>query len=49
MKLDRVDDLGLYFVVQYENDGKIVSDELVPDGNNILVTKTNLNDYIMKR
>jgi hypothetical protein len=47
--LDNLSDLGLYFVVQSKFGEKIVSDELVKNGTNIQVSKSNLNEYISKR
>jgi hypothetical protein len=41
--------MGLYFVVQYNLEDKLVSDELIPDGSNILVTNNNIDEYILKR
>jgi hypothetical protein len=45
---DNLDSLEIYFIVQYEKDGKLMTDELVPDGSNIKVTAENLDDYITK-
>jgi len=45
-----VESLSLFYVVQYkDSDGELVSDELIPDGANVLVKKENLEDYIEKR
>ena len=45
-----LENLSLYYVVQYkDSDGELVSDELIPDGANVLVKKENLEDYIEKR
>ncbi len=49
MKLDNVEDLELYFSVEFELLGKIVQDELIPNGSNIRVTNKNLHEYIKKR
>jgi hypothetical protein len=49
LKIDRVEDLELYFVVQYEHFGKMVHDELIPNGSNVQVTQDNLDEYIIKR
>jgi hypothetical protein len=47
--VEKICDLDVYFVVQYDLNGKLVSDELIPDGSNILVTNNNFNEYIKKR
>jgi hypothetical protein len=45
-----VENLSLYYVVQYkDSDGELVSDELISDGANVLVTGENIEDYIEKR
>jgi hypothetical protein len=45
-----VENLSLFYVVQYkDSDGELISDELIPDGANVLVKKENLEDYIEKR
>jgi len=49
MKLESLEDIGLYFVVNYEKDNVIYTEELIKDGGNIQVTKDNLNQYIEKR
>jgi hypothetical protein len=48
-KVERVEDLGLYFVVQYKIDDKLVSDELIENGSEILVMSSTLDNYIQKR
>jgi hypothetical protein len=47
--LTDIESLGLYFVVQYERNGELVSDELVTNGSNIAVTNDNYKQYINKR
>jgi hypothetical protein len=44
-----LDDLGLYFVVQSNIEGKLVTDELVAGGSNLQVTKDNLDQLIKMR
>ena len=39
----------LYFSIQYYENNKLITDELIENGNNILVTSDNLNNYIEKR
>ena len=39
----------LYFSIQYYENNKFITDELIENGNNILVTSDNLNNYIEKR
>jgi hypothetical protein len=46
---ESLEDFEIYFCVEYECGGKIVSEELVPNGSNIKVTQHNLDDYITKR
>jgi hypothetical protein len=43
---DNLEDLEIYFIVQYEMDGRLLTDELIPGGLDIKVTKDNLDDYI---
>ena len=48
MKPEELDSMEIYYTYQYENnEGKIITDELIPDGENIKVT--NIDDYIEKR
>ena len=48
MKPEEIDTMEFYCTYQYENnEGKIITDELIPDGENIKVT--NIDDYIEKR
>jgi hypothetical protein len=47
--MDKLDDLGLYFLVQTYIEGKMITDELIADGGNVLVTKSNFEDFIRKR
>ena len=44
-----ISDLGMYFVVNYEADGKIYSDDLISNGSNVPLTNFNLDLYIEKR
>jgi hypothetical protein len=45
-----VESLSLYYIVQYKDeDGDLVTDELIPDGANILVKNEDVEDYIEKR
>lgn len=48
-KLEKVNELGLYFAVQYESKGEILTDELILNGNNVLVTNGNMDHYIERR
>ena len=48
MKPEELDSMEIYYTYQYENaEGKLIIDELIPDGENIKVT--NIDDYIEKR
>lgn len=47
--MDKIGELSLYFAVEYNVDGILLSDDLVPDGGNTPVTNSNLDDYIHKR
>jgi hypothetical protein len=45
-----VESLCLYYCIQYKDeDGDIISDELIPGGENILVKNDDVEDYIEKR
>lgn len=47
---DQLSDLSLFFNIEQKNDqNQIISEELIPDGANIPVTKENLDLYISKR
>jgi hypothetical protein len=48
-KVNKVNELGLYFVVQYESKGELLTDELIMNGNNVLVSNQNLDNYIERR
>ncbi len=48
-KIKDIESLGLYFVVQYQKSGEILSDDLVTNGSNLTVTNENYKDYIKKR
>ncbi len=41
--------LELYFSIQYYENNKLITDELIENGNNTLVTSNNLDNYIEKR
>jgi hypothetical protein len=45
---ENLESLEIYFIIQYEKDGTLLTDELIPDGNNIKLTSENLEDYILK-
>lgn len=47
--MENLDDLGLFFEVQYKFEESLQTDELISNGSNIPVTKDNLNEYITKR
>ena len=48
MTKEELDSMEIYYTYQYENaEGKIIIDELIPDGENIKVT--DIDDYIEKR
>jgi hypothetical protein len=47
--LKNIESLGLYFVVQHEKCGEILSDELMTNGSDIPVTNGNYKEYINKR
>ena len=48
MKPEELDTMEIYYSVQYENEyGEIITEELIPNGNNIKVE--DINDYIEKR
>jgi len=44
-----LDDLGLYFCVQKKIGNIIYTEELIKDGENVEVSKDNLDVYIQKR
>lgn len=44
-----ISDLEMYFVIDYEADGKIYSENLISNGSNILLTNHNLDLYIERR
>jgi len=48
-KFEKLDDLEIYFNVEYILNGKLVSEDLIPNGSTIHVSKENLNEYIKKR
>jgi len=48
-KIAKLDDLGIYFNIEYILNGKLVSEDLIPNGSQIHVTKENLDQYIAKR
>ena len=48
-KIEKLDDLGIYFNVEYILNGKLVSEDLIPNGSTIHVAKDNLDEYIKKR
>jgi len=48
-KSENLDELELYFVINYEKDNTIYTEELIQNGNTIQVNKENLNLYIEKR
>ena len=48
-KIENLDDLGIYFNIEYILNGKLVSEDLIPNGNTIHVSKDNLENYILKR
>ena len=48
MKPEELDSMEIYYSIQYQNDeGQIITEELIPGGNNKKVT--DINDYIDKR
>ena len=48
MTSEELDSMEIYYTYQYENsEGKLIIDELIPDGENIKVS--NIDDYIEKR
>ena len=48
MKPEELDSMEIYYTYQYEDsEGKLIIDELIPNGENIKVT--NIDDYIEKR
>lgn len=48
-KIQNLDDLGIFFNIEYILNGKLVSEDLIPNGSSIHVNKENLDDYIIKR
>ncbi len=48
-KIDKLDDLGIYFSIEYILNGKLVSEDLIPNGSRIHISKENLDEYIKKR
>lgn len=48
MKPEELASMEIYYSIQYQNDdGQVITEELIPGGNNIKVT--DINDYIEKR
>ena len=47
--MDNIDELELFFVVNYEKDGVIITEEIITEGANMNVTKENLDLYIDQR
>ena len=48
MKPEELDSMEIYYSIQYQNDdGQVITEELIPGGNNKKVT--DINDYIEKR
>jgi len=46
--MENIEDLCLFYVVDYKNNqGNIITEELIPDGSNTIVT--DIEDYIEKR
>jgi len=48
-KLDDLDNLELFFVINYESEGVYYSEELLQNGETIQVNKENLDKYIEQR
>jgi hypothetical protein len=48
-KLDDLDNLELFFVINYECEGVYYSEELIQNGETTQVNKDNLNKYIEQR
>ncbi len=48
-KMERLDDLGIFFNIEYVVNGKLVSEDLIPGGSLIPVDKQNIDEYIFKR
>lgn len=48
-KLNTFENLGIYFNVEYFCNGKLISEDLIPNGQNILVDKQNVEEYVYKR
>ena len=48
-KLKDFEDLGIYFNVEYLRNGKLVSEDLIPNGSNIQIDSKNIDQYISKR
>ncbi len=48
-KIENLEDLGIYFNIEYILNGKLASEDLIPNGRSIHVTKENLDNYIIKR
>lgn len=49
LKISNINELEIFFVVEYEMGNQIVHDELIPNGANIKVDDDNLHEYILKR
>lgn len=49
-KIEKIEDLEVYFSIQYETQtGKYETEEFVPEGNSIKVTNDNVSEYIFLR
>ena len=46
---DDLENLGIYFIIDSEKNSKIVSEELIENGCNILLNKNNFPLYVSKR
>lgn len=46
---EHLDDMELYFIVNYEKDGSIYTEELIEEGSTLQVSKSNLQVFIDKK
>ena len=48
-KIENIEELELYFLINYEIEGVMYSEELIENGGNIQVKNDNLDQYIEER
>ena len=48
-KCNKLEDLGLFFCIQRVENSKVITEDIIKNGSNNLVTSENLDLYIEKR